>query len=356
VGFGYYPFGMSMPSRQFSSDKYRYSYNSQEKSDEIAGAGNHTTAKFWEYSTRLGVRWNTDPVVDPSISPYATKEDNPIKNSDPNGDCTTCPKSGTSGAVGLTMNLGTQNNRVSLKFSVTRQLGSFSLSVGGGISANGTFNNTGTNGIELRGSVMGGFDNGKTSVQLGTNFFTGLGAMKDFKQQTGILSVKVNDFSFSYENDGYPFNLGESKKGAPWLGDGADRYRTAAVRIGVGEASAGFNLFTGSRTNYRGDNDKIGKMEKGLFGERMPNGYVQEDGPQYRMGALYAGYGNTQIGITSDRYVRHPIQDMFAHNLKKPDTRQPGFQSLSKDIKPYFQMQTPNIFNTASPRRFSLYE
>ena len=60
----YYPFGMLEPGRELNVGGYRFGFNGQEKTNEISGAGNHTTAKFWEYSTRVGVRWNTDPVVD----------------------------------------------------------------------------------------------------------------------------------------------------------------------------------------------------------------------------------------------------------------------------------------------------
>jgi hypothetical protein len=65
---------------------YRFGYNGQEKVDEIAGAGNHTTAEFWEYDTRLGRRWNRDLVVKPWESSYACFANNPIWYSDVNGD------------------------------------------------------------------------------------------------------------------------------------------------------------------------------------------------------------------------------------------------------------------------------
>ena len=65
---------------------YRFSFNGQEKTDEISGLGNHNTALFWEYDTRLGRRWNIDPVVKPFESSYATFSDNPIWFVDPNGD------------------------------------------------------------------------------------------------------------------------------------------------------------------------------------------------------------------------------------------------------------------------------
>ncbi len=84
----YYPFGMQMPGRSYSSgnDSFRYSFNSQEKTDEIAGAGNHTTALFWEYDTRLGRRWNLDPKPNTSKSGYAAFANNPIFFVDVNGD------------------------------------------------------------------------------------------------------------------------------------------------------------------------------------------------------------------------------------------------------------------------------
>ncbi|GAA3919011.1 hypothetical protein GO495_21195 [Chitinophaga oryziterrae] len=81
----YYPFGMQMPGRGFSSSKYRYGFNGQEKSNEIDSRGNHNTAEFWEYDTRIGRRWNLDPVSRPGVSDYAGLGNNPIRNIDPNG-------------------------------------------------------------------------------------------------------------------------------------------------------------------------------------------------------------------------------------------------------------------------------
>jgi hypothetical protein len=73
------------PSKK-CANAYTFGYNGQEKVDEIAGAGNHTTAEFWEYDTRLGRRWNRDPVVKPWESSYACFANNPIWYSDVNGD------------------------------------------------------------------------------------------------------------------------------------------------------------------------------------------------------------------------------------------------------------------------------
>lgn len=67
-------------------DNYRFGFNGQEKVNEIAGIGNHLTAEFWEYDTRIGRRWNTDPIVKPWESSYAAFNNNPIWKLDPNGD------------------------------------------------------------------------------------------------------------------------------------------------------------------------------------------------------------------------------------------------------------------------------
>jgi hypothetical protein len=77
-GVNYQSFGAPMTGRTFSSEKYRFGFNGQEKSDEISGAGNHTTAQFWEYDPRLGRRWNLDPVPYPWQSSYSAFNNNPI--------------------------------------------------------------------------------------------------------------------------------------------------------------------------------------------------------------------------------------------------------------------------------------
>jgi YD repeat-containing protein len=82
----YYPFGMLVPLRTGNSPAYRYGFNTQEKVDEIKGEGNHNTAKFWEYDTRTGRRWNQDPKPNPSISNYSAFANNPILHNDVLGD------------------------------------------------------------------------------------------------------------------------------------------------------------------------------------------------------------------------------------------------------------------------------
>ena len=77
---------MFMPGRKYSAgSEYRYGFNGQEKSYEL-GEG-FTNAEYWEYDSRIGRRWNVDPVVKPNESSYLTFSGNPISLSDRNGDC-----------------------------------------------------------------------------------------------------------------------------------------------------------------------------------------------------------------------------------------------------------------------------
>ncbi len=104
----YYPFGMSMPGRKYQAPNadYRYGFGGQERTPEVGGDG--YTAEFWQYDSRLGRRWNVDPVVKPSESPYACFSNNPIINIDPHGDSDstiTTPGGGSTQLPGNATNL-----------------------------------------------------------------------------------------------------------------------------------------------------------------------------------------------------------------------------------------------------------
>lgn len=228
--------------------------------------------------------------------------------------------------------------RIRLGFDCSQNINKFYVAAGTGVTYHVNAYSTQKNGFELRGSLMAGYDNGDLSARLGTNWWKGFGSLREFDQRTGILDFKYRKFYMSYENDGFPFGFLKT-------GDGYDRYRTAAFRIGYDDFYIGANLFTGSRTIFKGDDEKVGKAEIGNFNTNMPNGFVIEDGTPYRMGKLHIGYKQYRFGIDSDKYVRHPIQDIFAHDtylapfgIGLLDTRQPGFQTLSDEIKPYFEI------------------
>ncbi|QIY91648.1 polymorphic toxin type 23 domain-containing protein [Chryseobacterium gallinarum] len=224
--------------------------------------------------------------------------------------------------------------------SATFQAGDFALSAGFGIMNYGAHAGSGESGWEFRKSLMAGTlgKEGNLGLMLGTNIWSGM-----YEQQTGIIRLASGDFSMTYENDGSPFDKKQVLGGI--LGDGSDRWRTAAMTIGIGDFSAGFNLFTGERNNYNGDEEKVGRLKTDNFGRRFPNGFVNEnlDKPRYRMGALYVGWKNYRVGVDSE-HVRHAIQDHAAHNFL--GTKQPGFENLSWGWKPYFQYQTKNQFTS----------
>jgi len=86
----YYPFGTTLPGRTFQDDRfsgYRFTFNGQERDDEVAGVGNIMSATFWEFDARLGRRWNVDPASGskPQITTYHTFGNKPIWFIDPQG-------------------------------------------------------------------------------------------------------------------------------------------------------------------------------------------------------------------------------------------------------------------------------
>ena len=61
-----------------AGSSHRYGFNTQERIDDLGSEGGHYSALYWEYDTRICVRWNTDPVVKYYESPYSTFGRNPI--------------------------------------------------------------------------------------------------------------------------------------------------------------------------------------------------------------------------------------------------------------------------------------
>ncbi len=89
MGNDYITGGMLLVGRTWEAsgtDKYKFGFNGQLKDDEIYGAGNSYSAEFWQYDPRLMRRWNQDPVVIHSQSPYSAFGNNPIFYIDEFGD------------------------------------------------------------------------------------------------------------------------------------------------------------------------------------------------------------------------------------------------------------------------------
>ncbi len=234
----------------------------------------------------------------------------------------------------LKLNIRDCTNLVDLNIRASYRDGNFNASVGFGVSFAGSAAGSGAKGWEYRRSFGAGWDDGRQGFGVYSTTFSGFGGK--FSQKIGGFSYRNGDFGFRYENDGKPF------KG--WLGDGDDKYRTAALAINIGEFSAGINLFTGKRDSksyYKEEHELLKVGFRDQYGRRFRRGYVYEQDSKYRLGALYLGYNGYRIGTNSE-HVRHAFQNWFAHSIISP---QPGFQNTSWDWQPYFQYQSPNIFS-----------
>lgn len=167
-----------------------------------------------------------------------------------------------------------------------------------GINAGGTYyaNTAGTGASGFEGRLGYGIDYKSKHFQagIGSNyFFNG-----ETSQQTGQMYAGGGKWRITYENDTWA--------PVPWLWSGggseSDKFRTAAIRFDVtgGKlkgANAGLYIFTGQSDGTKSDN-----IWKGA------------DVDKYRMGVIYAGYGNMRIGYNSEKNIRGPVQNGF-HDL-----------------------------------------
>ena len=85
--FDYYPFGMAMPGREFSSTDYRYGFNGKENDNEVKGNGNSLDFGARIYDPRLGRWMSPDPKAHEymSWSPYNFAMNTPISAYDADG-------------------------------------------------------------------------------------------------------------------------------------------------------------------------------------------------------------------------------------------------------------------------------
>jgi RHS repeat-associated protein len=110
-GLNYIPLSINKLNHMAS---YRFHFNGQEADNEVAGSGNSYTAEFWQYDSRLGRRWNVDPMTAryAGLSPYATFNNCPIVFIDPLGLEGEEPKpgEGTAQNPGFKSGKGTNDN------------------------------------------------------------------------------------------------------------------------------------------------------------------------------------------------------------------------------------------------------
>ncbi|PUZ29352.1 hypothetical protein DCC81_07815 [Chitinophaga parva] len=84
----YYPFGLLMPERSFSSaNKYRYGFNGKENDNEIKGEGNQQDYGMRIYDPRVGRFLSLDPLSAqyPGLTPYQFSSNRPIDGIDIDG-------------------------------------------------------------------------------------------------------------------------------------------------------------------------------------------------------------------------------------------------------------------------------
>ena len=83
----YYPFGMMMQGRSFSSGGYRYGFNGKENDNEVKGAGNQQDYGMRFYDPRVGRFLSVDPLTKsfPMLSSYQFASNSPIANIDLDG-------------------------------------------------------------------------------------------------------------------------------------------------------------------------------------------------------------------------------------------------------------------------------
>lgn len=300
--------------------------------------------------------------------------------------------------VSLTLN-SSGGFKISGGVNVDHRIGSFAMASGLGVSYHSNFMGTRVSGIETRISGMAGYNNGRTSVYMGTNQWLGIGKMKEFNQRTGILTAKAGDFRLAYENDGAPpFVFGKYNIFA----GGDDSYRTAAAAIAYRDLVLKTNLFTGKR-DRSGESEKFSKwndlvetnkakiknetltpddidymigMKKdlmkgrpvtipkkpsveevykkgirsltsleGKYGETYTDiltleDYNKDETKRYRHSTLTLGYQGIEAGIESER-IRHLFQNRLAHDKIG---LQPQWEMLSNAVYPYAAV-TPFKYN-----------
>ena len=160
------------------------------------------------------------------------------------------------------------------------------------------FNSNVTGGSGIDGRIGGflGYTAGKFQTSLSTLQYITNGT----SQRTSNFKIGGQNWNLQYENDWHPIGISDVLNAS----DGGDRFRTAALKLSIKDASIGFNLFTGDP----GLESRNRSKAKGPFGF---DEYISEP-RKYRLGAAYLGYKKLKVGVNSE-YVRHGIQNYAIH-------------------------------------------
>jgi RHS repeat-associated protein len=151
--------------------------------------------------------------------------------------------------------------------------------------------------VRIGGGIEGGSING-FGAGVSTTYF---GESDGTTQRVGTIMLRYGDFKLRYDNDW--------QSNANIISDGFDRFRTAALQVSYKGFNAGFKVVTGDPGP---PNQKpIGCIDGHDTYIATPN---WSNPNQYRLGALYGGYQNFQVGWNSEQ-IRHQIQNRFAHDI-----------------------------------------
>jgi len=153
---------------------YRYGFNGQMKDDEVYGVeGTSYTAEYWQYDSRLGRRWNVDPVYKSFVSNYSCLSNNPIVKKDPLGNADYYSESGTF--------LGSDGKSGDGRILVVTDRTAMKL---------------------IKENTKNGLTTSETSPELSNNFFE-LPSYEDRQQiKTSLENAKKNDKDYSYREYG----------------------------------------------------------------------------------------------------------------------------------------------------------
>ncbi|MFZ6053426.1 hypothetical protein [Halocola ammonii] len=327
----YYPGGSLMPGKSFNETSYRFGYQGSEKTDEIAGSGNHYTTYFRELDTRILRWWSRDPKMRADESPYAVNRNNSIRYNDPKGDC----PPGTDCGVGIRFNasLGGGGFSLSLYGGVQskNQWGFFMTGanaqatfVRGGagtsqyspnlftftVSPSVTFGSGSADPMELNlftGNSGSGVNNTfRNSFTYGINAVFSSGMNSDHSGRSQLLaavSIRLNNLALSSYNDTKKF---------PFFSTGADQFFSAGLN---GQLKNGDNTLFWSNDMYYGMSDQGAKYNQ----DRIINGQNYDNQRPYdvllnngreTLAMVNSNFGVLQMGTRSGLNTFYPSNSM----------------------------------------------
>ena len=321
----YYPFGMTIADRSFSSAGYRYGFGGHEKDNEVYGESNHLSFNDYGYDTRSGRRWNLDPKFAkyPFQSPYSTFNCNPILFKDPSGESGEISIDANTKTITITSNIafyGNGANTAVAKQSASDIQSAWNASAGkatiGGVQYNVKFVVTGTYIPDLTASDMAKNTDVKQNYVRVENSGLPISEYAIDGNSGFFLTSNINKDGSTTEPHEYGHGLGL------WPGT-ADGHPANSNLIGTGKAP-GIMYARGTAVDaaYTYDpskgataiNPKTGARNNTMNPESRKVG--QTDIDMLGLGKLNYIDGKANLGTTTNNY--------YPNNTGKPDSSPVG--------------------------------